>query len=61
MKPDETDLVIRFLIFRTAFFHFCNIAKIRNTLSQSDDEKIVHASQKFSEKPPADPKCCNQF
>ena len=30
-------------VFRTAFFHLCNIVKIRNILSQSDAEKLVHA------------------
>jgi len=30
-------------VSRTAFFHFWNIAKIRNILSQSDAEKLVHA------------------
>ncbi len=28
---------------RTAFFHLCNIAKIRPILSQKDAEKLVHA------------------
>ena len=51
-------------VSRTAFFHLCNIVKIRNILSQSDAEKLVHAfvtsrldhcnflllSQKFSKK-----------
>ncbi|XP_072247498.1 uncharacterized protein [Leuresthes tenuis] len=31
------------LVSRTAFFHLCNIAKIRNILSQGDAEKLVHA------------------
>jgi len=31
-------------ISRTAFFQLCNIAKVRNTLSQSDVEKLVRAS-----------------
>ena len=30
-------------ISRTAFFHLCNIAKIRHILSQKDAEKLVHA------------------
>uniref|UniRef100_A0A669DT12 Reverse transcriptase domain-containing protein n=1 Tax=Oreochromis niloticus TaxID=8128 RepID=A0A669DT12_ORENI len=30
-------------ICKTAFFHLCNISKIRNILSQSDAEKLVHA------------------
>ncbi|CDR10475.1 unnamed protein product, partial [Oncorhynchus mykiss] len=28
---------------RTAFFHLCNIAKIRNFLSKNDAEKLIHA------------------
>uniref|UniRef100_A0A3P9AX47 Amyloid protein-binding protein 2 n=2 Tax=Maylandia zebra TaxID=106582 RepID=A0A3P9AX47_9CICH len=30
-------------ICQTAFFHLCNISKVRNILSQSDAEKLVHA------------------
>ena len=30
-------------ISRTAFFHLCNVAKIRHILSQKDAEKLVHA------------------
>lgn len=30
-------------ICKTAFFHLCNISKVRNILSQSDAEKLVHA------------------
>jgi len=30
-------------VSRTAFFHLRNIAKIRNILTQSDAEKLVHA------------------
>ncbi len=30
-------------ISRTAFFHLCNIAKIRSVLSQKDAEKLVNA------------------
>ena len=30
-------------VSRTAFFHLRNIAKIRNILSQSDAEKMLHA------------------
>lgn len=30
-------------VTRTAFFHLCNMAKIRNILSQSDADKLVHA------------------
>ena len=30
-------------ICKTDFFHLCNISKVRNILSQSDAEKLVHA------------------
>ncbi|CDQ73217.1 unnamed protein product [Oncorhynchus mykiss] len=30
-------------VSRTAFFHLCNIAKIKNFLSKNDAEKLIHA------------------
>ena len=42
----EQDLSFNFHILqplRTAFFHFRNIAKIRNILSQKDAEELVHS------------------
>lgn len=29
---------------RSAFIHLCSIAKFRNILSQSDADKLIHAS-----------------
>ena len=34
-------------VSRTAFFHLCNIAKIRNLLSKNDAEKLIHAFVTF--------------
>jgi len=60
-------------VSRIAFFHFRNIAKNRNILSQSDAEKLLFIMLRLdycnsllldcptnSEKPPADPKYCSQ-
>ncbi len=37
------DAVLRYFLDLTAFFHLRNIAKLRNMLSVSDAEKLVHA------------------